>query len=210
MPMNEARFPIAVLISGGGTTLKNLIDRIATNQLSVEIRLVISSNPRAGGLSFAKEAGIPSSTIERQKHGSPEAYRDAVFAAVRAADVELVVMAGFLKHLLIPSDFAGRVINIHPSLIPDFCGAGFYGKRVHEAVLAAGVTKTGCTVHIVDDEYDHGPIVRQRSVDVEPTDTADALAARVFAQECELLPEVLQLFAAGSILVDDNGVRVCS
>ena len=201
------RYPIAVLISGGGTTLRNLIDR-AANGLPIEIRTVVSSNPTAAGLEFAKSAGIPTHIVQRRTCATPEEFRDAIFEHCRDANVELVVMGGFLKHVLIPHDFAGRVINIHPSLIPQFCGAGYYGRRVHESVLAAGARESGCTVHIVDDEYDHGPIVMQRSVKVRADDTPDSLAARVFAAECELLPEVIRLFSEGRIRIDQEKVRV--
>jgi folate-dependent phosphoribosylglycinamide formyltransferase PurN len=169
---------LAVLISGGGTTLRNLIDKIAAGKLAAEIRLVISSNPTAKGLQFAQAAGIRTLVVERKQHATPESFR-------------------FLKHVLIPSDFAGRVINIHPSLIPAFCGQGMFGHHVHEAVLAAGARQSGCTVHYVDDQYDHGPIILQRTVPVLDDDTPDTLAARVFAAECEALPEAIGRLARG-------------
>jgi phosphoribosylglycinamide formyltransferase-1 len=124
--------------------------------------------------------------------------------------VELVVMGGFLKHLLIPTDFSGRVMNIHPSLIPAFCGQGFFGRRVHEAVLEYGARISGCTVHFVDDEYDHGPIIMQRAVPVLDDDSPASLAARVFAHECEAYPEAIQLFAEGRIRVEDRRVSIRS
>lgn len=190
--------PIAVLISGGGTTLKNLIDKVAAGELNVDIRLVVSSSSKAGGLQFANAAGIETAVIRRSDSDSADAFRDAIFGACRAAGVELVVMGGFLKHVLIPDDFANRVINIHPSLIPEFCGHGFYGSRVHAAALAAGAKVSGCTVHFVDDEFDHGPIILQREVPVEDNDTVQSLAARVFAAECEALPEAIRQIAQRS------------
>jgi len=195
---NRARSTIrlAVLISGGGTTLKNLIEKIAESQLDAEIAIVVSSNPDAGGLNHAKAANIPSKVFAKAKTTAAEEYRDAVFGACREANVDLVVMGGFLKHILIPDDFENRVINIHPSLIPDFCGKGFYGQRVHKAVLEAGATKSGCTVHFVDDEYDHGPVILQREVDVLPDDTPQSLAARVFEAECDALPAAIRQVAA--------------
>jgi phosphoribosylglycinamide formyltransferase-1 len=189
--------PIAVLISGGGTTLKNLLAKQRAGELPVEFRLVISSNPQARGLEYAREAGIHTLTIEKKKSLTPEQYSEAIFQPLREAGAELVVMGGFLKHVLIPPDFENRVINIHPALIPNFCGQGMYGHHVHEAVLAACAQESGCTVHYVDNEYDHGPVILQQSVPVLTTDTPDALAARVFQAECEALPEAIRRIAAG-------------
>jgi formyltetrahydrofolate-dependent phosphoribosylglycinamide formyltransferase len=192
---------LAVLISGGGTTLKNFIDQIAAGKLAAQIELVVSSNPAAGGLRFAAEAGIPSLIVERTQHPSTESFSQAIFAACRAAGVDVAALGGFLKLLAIPPDFEGRVLNIHPALIPAFCGRGFYGHKVHEAVLAAGCKESGCTVHFVDNEYDHGPIILQRTVPVEPGDTPDTLAQRVFAAECEAYPEALRLLASGKLAI---------
>jgi phosphoribosylglycinamide formyltransferase 1 len=188
--------PIAVLLSGGGTTLKNLLRVHAAGNLPVDFQLVISSNPQAKGLAFAEEAKIKTLVVEKKRSMSPEAYSDAIFGPCRAAGVKMVVMGGFLKHVLIPDDFSHRVINIHPSLIPQFCGHGMYGHFVHEAVLRAKVTKSGCTVHFVDNEYDHGPIILQKEVPVLSGDTPDTLAARVFAAECLALPEAISLLAS--------------
>ena len=124
------------------------------------------------------------------------------------AGADLVCLAGFLQLVLIPDDFAGRVLNIHPSLIPAFCGKGYHGRAVHEAVLAAGVKITGCTVHFADNEYDRGPIVLQRTVPVLDDDTADTLAARVFAAECEAYPEAIGLFADRRLHIEGRHVRV--
>jgi phosphoribosylglycinamide formyltransferase 1 len=191
--------PIAVLISGGGTTLKNLLQVQAKGELPVEFRLVISSNPHAKGLAFATEAKIPALVIEKRKSISPEVYSAAIFDPIRSAGVELVVMGGFLKHVLIPTDFERRVINIHPSLIPQFCGHGMYGHFVHEAVLAAKAPKSGCTVHFVDNEFDHGPIILQSEVPVLADDTPETLAQRVFSAECSALPQAIRQYAAGRI-----------
>jgi formyltetrahydrofolate-dependent phosphoribosylglycinamide formyltransferase len=200
--------PIAVLISGGGTTLRNLIEKIAAGTLPVEIRLVISSNPAAKGLEFAQAAGIRTLVVEKKKSLSADEYSAAVFGPCREAGVQIVVMGGFLKHVLIPPDFENRVINIHPALIPAFCGHGMYGHHVHEAVLAAGAKTSGCTVHFVDNQYDHGPIILQRAVDVLPGDTPDSLEARVFAAECEALPEALRLIASGQVQVTSGRVTI--
>jgi formyltetrahydrofolate-dependent phosphoribosylglycinamide formyltransferase len=198
---------VAVLISGGGTTLRNLLQKIAAGSLPVRVRLVISSNPAAAGLQYAAEAGIPSHVFQRKDFSNPEQYSDAIFSQIRQSGSQLVVMGGFLKHVLIPADFAGKVVNVHPALIPAFCGHGFYGHRVHQAVLEAGAKVSGCTVHFVDNEYDHGPIILQRVVPVLDDDTPDSLAARVFAAECEAYPEALCLIAAGRVAIDGTRVR---
>jgi phosphoribosylglycinamide formyltransferase-1 len=200
--------PIAVLISGGGTTLRNLMETHARGDLPVEFRLVVSSHRNAGGLKFAQEAYIATRVIERRAYDDVASFSKAVFGACRKAGAELVVMGGFLKHVLVPEVFQNRVINIHPALIPAFCGKGFYGRRVHEAVLAHGVKVSGCTVHFVDNEYDHGPIILQRTVPVHHNDTPESLAARVFAEECAALPEAIRLFAAGKLRVVDRRVVV--
>lgn len=203
-----APLPIAVLISGGGTTLRNLIQQVASGALPVEIRLVISSNPQAPGLAFAHAAGIPTRVVEKKRGTRDEDFSQAIFGPCREAGVAYVVMGGFLKHVRIPPDFENRVLNIHPSLIPAHCGKGMYGMKVHEAVLAAGETVTGCTVHFVDDEYDHGPIILQRQVPVLPGDTPQSLQARVFAAECQAYPEALRLIAAGRVRVRAGQVEI--
>jgi formyltetrahydrofolate-dependent phosphoribosylglycinamide formyltransferase len=190
---------MVVLISGGGTTLANLLEKIRGRDLDAEIPLVISSNPAARGLTIAADAGLEAATIERRNFESVEAYSEELFNRCHAVEPHLIVMGGFLKLLRIPDEFQGRVINIHPSLIPSFCGHGFYGHRVHQAVLDYGAKLSGCTVHFVDNQYDHGPIILQRAVPVLDDDTAETLAARVFAAECEAYPEALRLFAAGRV-----------
>lgn len=188
--------PTAVFLSGGGTTLKNLIRVRDAGQLPIDLRLVISSNPKAGGLDIAADADIPTLVVRKRDYPGDDAYRAAMFDPCREAGVELVAMAGFLKHVLIPDDFVGRVLNIHPSLIPSFCGPGMYGRRVHQAALDKGVKVSGCTVHLVDNHYDNGPIVLQRTCPVLEDDTAETLAARVFEQECIAFPEAIRQFAA--------------
>jgi phosphoribosylglycinamide formyltransferase-1 len=203
-----ALLPVAVLISGGGTTLKNLLDQIEAGALRVDIKLVISSNPKARGLRYAEQAGIDTVTVEKELCSDDQAFRQAVFEPCRQRGVQLVVMAGFLKHVLIPKDFENRVMNIHPGLIPAFCGRGYYGLRVHSAVLEYGAKVSGCTIHFVDDEYDHGPIILQRVVEVRDIDTPESLAARVFDAECSAYPQAIQRFADGRIQMD--GRRVLS
>ncbi|MCS7305481.1 MAG: phosphoribosylglycinamide formyltransferase [Thermoguttaceae bacterium] len=202
-------FRIAVLISGGGTTLRNLIQKKAAGLLEgIDIVLVISSNPAAAGIQYAQQAGIPLQVIQRKEFPNQEAFSEAIFQQCRQAAVDLVVLGGFLKQLTVPPDFELRVVNIHPALIPAFCGKGFYGRHVHEAVLAYGAKISGCTVHFVDNEYDHGPVIAQRAVPVLDDDTPETLAARVFAEECELYPEVIRLIAAGRVRVEGRRVRI--
>lgn len=199
------KLPIAVLISGGGSTLENLIHHIQASKLDAEIRLVISSRREVRGVEIAQQAGIPVEIIRRREAESDLAYRDQVFDRIRQSQVELVVMGGFLQHLLIPQDFLYRVINIHPSLIPAFSGTGFYGLRVHQAAIEKGVKFTGCTVHFVDDQYDHGPIIAQNVCEVLPSDTPEVLQKRVFELECQLLPLVIQAIADGAVRIEQNG-----
>ncbi|MEM0924511.1 MAG: phosphoribosylglycinamide formyltransferase [Planctomycetota bacterium] len=193
--MNVPPLPIAVFLSGGGRTLANLIEHRDRHALPIEIRLVTSSRPGVRGLEIAKADGIETSIVQKSTVASDIEYRDAMFAPVRRCGARYVVMAGFLKHVLIPEDFENRVINIHPSLLPSFGGEGMYGRRVHEAVLRRGVTISGCTVHFVDDHYDNGPILLQRSCPVFPNDDAESVAARVFEQECLALPDAIRLLA---------------
>jgi len=207
-PLVAKPLRLAVLISGGGTTLRNLLEKIAAGRLWAEVALVVSSSPVARGRQYAEEAHIPYEVFETKAFASPEAYSAAIFARCRAADVDLVVLGGFLKRLVIPADFANRVTNIHPGLIPAFCGHGFYGHHVHQAVLDYGAKISGCTVHFADNQYDHGPVILQRAVPVLDDDTADTLAARVFEAECEAYPEALQLIAEGRIAVEGRRVRV--
>jgi len=199
---------LAVLLSGGGTTLQNLMDRAADGRLPARIVRVVSSNPKAFGLVRAERAGVPASIVERKAFPSREEFNRRLFERCRAAGADLVCLAGFLQLLTVPEDFRGRILNIHPSLIPVFCGKGFHGTHVHQAALDAGVKVSGCTVHFVDDEYDHGPIVAQRAVPVLEDDTPERLAERVFVQECEAYPEAIRLFAEGRLRIEGRRVRV--
>ncbi len=199
---------LAVLLSGSGTTLQNLLDQIARGDLPAAVAVVVSSNAAAFGLSRARNAGVPAHVVERKAAGSREEFSRRIFDHCRAAGADLVCLAGFLQLLTIPDDFRNRVLNIHPALIPAFCGKGFHGRHVHEAALEAGVKVSGCTVHFADNEYDHGPIVLQRVVEVRDDDTPEALAARVFEQECQAYPEAIRLFAAGRLRVEGRRVRI--
>jgi phosphoribosylglycinamide formyltransferase 1 len=193
----SAPTPVAVLLSGSGRTLENLLELRARGELPIDPVLVVSSRDDAYGLVRAERAGIPRTIIRRKDFDGVVPFTDAVFAACRGAGARLVLCAGWLCLLRpIPADFRGRTLNIHPSLLPRFGGKGMYGDRVHEAVLASGATESGCTVHLVDDEYDHGEVLLQRRVPVLPGDDVHALAARVFEAEREAYPEAIRAAVA--------------
>ncbi|MCC7409660.1 MAG: phosphoribosylglycinamide formyltransferase [Phycisphaeraceae bacterium] len=191
---------LAVLISGGGRTLINLAEQIEAGELAAEIVCVISSRGDAAGVERARQRGLAVHVVERTsfrgRGRGPDAFSDGVWPIVRQSGAELVCLAGFLSLLVIPDDFAGRVINIHPALLPRFGGPGMFGHHVHEAVLAAGCKESGCTVHYCDQTYDTGAIIVQRTCPVLPGDTADTLAARVFEQECIAYPQAIRKLAA--------------
>jgi formyltetrahydrofolate-dependent phosphoribosylglycinamide formyltransferase len=199
---------LAELLSGSGTTLQNLLDRIAAGTLAARVACVVSSRADAFGLERARRAGVPAHVVERKSCASREEFSTRILDLCRAANVDLVCMAGFLQLLHLPDDFLGRVLNIHPALLPAFGGKGYHGLHVHEAALAAGVKVSGCTVHFADNEYDHGPIVLQRVVPVEDDDTPQTLQARVFAAECEAYPEAITLFAAGRLEIVGRRVGI--
>ncbi len=199
--------PVVVCLSGGGTTLTNLVERIRAGQLPAEVRLVIASR-ECGGVDKAKAAGIPVEVLRPRDFHTTAVFSDALFDAVRKAEARLVVLGGFLSRIEIPPDYEGRVINIHPSLIPSFCGQGMYGMHVHQAVLDRGVKVSGCTVHFCDNNYDQGPIILQRCVPVLDDDTPVSLQQRVFAAECEALPEAISLFARGRLHIEGHRVLV--
>ena len=198
---------VAVLLSGEGTSLENLFEHIDAG-LPARVAVVVASKPNAGGLARAQRRGMPAIAVPRREHGDVRAFNDALHAALARFEIDLVALLGFLSPFEPRERFAGRVINVHPALIPAFSGHGFYGHRVHEAVLAAGVKLTGATVHFVDEEYDHGPIVLQRGVPVLDDDTPETLAARVQAVERELVPEAVRLFAAGRLELRSRRVRI--
>ena len=199
---------IVVLLSGSGRTLRNFLDRVDDGSLNAEISLVVASRSNIRGLDIASDAGVPTEVRAPKDFDSPEAFSKSVFDLCRAVNADLVVMAGFMVHVLIPPDFENRVVNIHPGLIPAFCGQGFYGERVHKAVIEYGAKISGCTIHFADNEYDHGPIIHQAVVPVLDDDTPDSLAERVFEAECEEYPKVLQWFAEGRVHIDGRRVRV--
>lgn len=203
-----ATLSVAVLISGGGTTLKNLLAWQSRGDLSVDFSIVVSSRSDAKGIEYARAAGIPVKVISKRDFPTAEEHRDAVFSTLRAHGAHLVVMGGYLEHLLIPDDFVNRVVNIHPSLIPAFCGRGYYGERVHSKVIESGAKITGCTVHFVDNEYDHGPIIAQRACQVLEVDSPESLQRRVFELECQIYPEAIEAIARNRVSVEGRRVHV--
>jgi phosphoribosylglycinamide formyltransferase 1 len=198
---------LAVCVSGEGTTLQNLIDQVKKRRLKAEIVQVVASRPRIGAIARAEAAHIPLALANYNSRSKTE-FSNSVFEPIRHAKADLVILAGFLALLKIPADYNGRVLNVHPALIPAFCGKGYYGAKVHQAVLASGVKVSGCTVHLADNNYDNGPIIVQRAVPVLENDTVDTLAARVFKEECGALPEAITLFADGRLKLDGRCVHI--
>jgi len=201
---------LAVLLSGSGTTLQNLIDRIEEGVLHARIVLVLSSRAKAFGLKRAEKVGIDAFVVERKAYGSFDEFNDALYKYINSYVIDLIILAGFMSKFRIEDRFKNRVINVHPALIPSFCGKGFYGEKVHKAVLDSGVKITGCTVHFADDEYDHGPIILQKAVEVLDDDTPETLAHRIQAQERQALVEAINLFAEERLRVEGQRVRILS
>ncbi|WP_428937300.1 phosphoribosylglycinamide formyltransferase [Fontivita pretiosa] len=206
--MTHGPINLAVLVSGSGTTLQNLIDAIASRQLDARIRLVIGSRPDIQALDRARAAGIPAHVVDRRQFPDVASFSRRVFELIDAAGVDLVCLAGWLCLLEIPAQWQGRVMNIHPALLPSFGGKGMYGRRVHEAVLAHGCKVSGCTVHFVDQNYDTGPIILQRTCPVLEDDTPQTLARRVFEQEKIAYPQAIRLFAEGRLRIEGRRVRI--
>jgi phosphoribosylglycinamide formyltransferase-1 len=202
------RLRLGVLLSGGGRTLENILEHIRAGSLPAEVAVVIASRPGIRGIEVGKAAGAATHLVRPKEYPTVEAYSDAMVRLLDEARVDLVCLAGFLSYWIIPERYAGRVINIHPALLPAFGGKGMYGHHVHEAVLERGCKVSGCTVHLVSNEYDEGPIVIQRSVPVYAEDTADDLAARVFREECIAYPEAIRLIAEGRLRVVGRVVHV--
>ena len=199
---------LAVLISGGGSTLQNLIDKIRSDSLHAHIKIVISSSAKAYGLKRAKQNSIPISLIEFADYKNTEAFSNAIVKEIEKHPIDLIILAGFLHLFKIPDRYIGKVMNIHPGLIPSFCGKGYYGNRVHRAVIESGVKISGCTVHFVDNEYDRGPIIIQRTVPVLYDDTPDILSEKVFKEECIAYPDAIRLFTEGRLEIVGRRVRI--
>jgi len=186
---------LAVLASGGGTTFENLVVRSRDGRLDAFVAMLVVSRPDCGAVKIAGNLRVPCVVVPWTK--DQRAFDAAITKAADVAKADLVCMGGFLKLWTIPPSYEGRVLNIHPALLPKFGGKGMHGRHVHEAVLASGAKESGCTVHFATNEYDAGPIVVQKRVPVLPGDTADSLAVRVFAAEREAYPEAIALVASG-------------
>ena len=201
---------IGVLISGGGTNLQALIDSIESGEISAEIMVVLSNRKNAYGLERARKHGIPAEYISRKDYQTDEKFNRAILCRLKHYNVQLVVLAGYLSILSpeVVKTFPNRIINIHPSLIPAFCGKGYYGDRVHEAVLKYGVKVTGATVHFVDEGADTGPIIMQKPVMVHDNDDVNSLAARVLQVEHELMPKAVKLFVEDKLIVEGRKVKI--
>ncbi len=197
---------IGALLSGGGRTLMNIADRIDDGALPAEIALVIASRGNIAGVERAQKRGFDVRIARMKDHDSESALHDTITRWLLEKEVELVCLCGYLRMFRIDPPLAGKVMNIHPALLPDFGGKGMYGDHVHQAVLDSGRDESGCTVHFVDEKYDHGPIILQRKCPVETGDTVDTLAARVFEQECIAYPEAINLYAQQRLTI--NGDRV--
>jgi formyltetrahydrofolate-dependent phosphoribosylglycinamide formyltransferase len=202
------RLRVAVLLSGEGTSLENLLELAESGDLPAEIALVIASKSKAGGLERARRRHIPAVAVPRRDHPDVDEFNDAIHAELARHEIDLIALLGFLSPFQNRGTWSGRVLNVHPALIPAFCGKGFYGHRVHEAVLESGVKVTGATVHFADDEYDHGPIILQETLRVGEDDTPESLAARVQEVERRLVPQAIRLFAEGRLTLDGRRVRV--
>lgn len=209
--MNKAK-KIAVLVSGGGTNLQSLIDCQKNGMFSESaITLVIASKPDVYALERAKNAGIASAVLCRKDYADIAAYSAALVKALKDAEIDLVVLAGFLTIIdeQVYEAYPNAIINIHPALIPSFCGKGYYGLHVHEAALQKGVKVSGATVHFVTPECDAGPIILQKAVEVKEDDTPEALQQRIMEEvEWKILPEAVKLFCEDKLTVKDNKVYI--
>ena len=206
--MPSSPLKIAALVSGSGTTLQNLLDVIAAGELDAEVSVLIGSKPGLKGLERAAAAKAMNFVVERAAFGDVAEFSKAVFGLIDDAGVDLVCCAGWLCLLDVPERYRGRILNIHPALLPSFGGKGMYGRRVHQAVIDHGCKISGCTVHFVDATYDTGPIVLQRACAVRDDDIAETLAARVFELERVAYPEAIRLFQAGRLVTEGRRVTV--
>jgi formyltetrahydrofolate-dependent phosphoribosylglycinamide formyltransferase len=198
---------LAVVLSGSGSTLKNFLDRIDRGEIPARVVGVISSIEGAFGLERARKAGIPARSVARKTFADSEAFSEALTRRLDEFEPDLVAFGGFIHRWILPGRYEGKVMNVHPALVPAFSGKGYYYDRVHKEVLARGVKVTGCTVHFVDNRYDEGPIILQKTVPVLDDDTVDSLRDRVQAIEREAYPEAVRLFAEGRLKVEGKRVR---
>ena len=189
--MNDNPIDVAVLLSGSGRTLENFLAKITADLLPVRIVCVVASRGGVRGVQIARDAHLPCAILRRKDYPAVAEHNAAINSWLDRYSPQIIVLAGYLCYYIAPPGFNGPVVNIHPALLPKYGGQGYYGDRVHQAVLAAGETESGCTVHRVDDQYDHGQILAQSKVPVLPEDDVHSLAARIFAAECELYPRVV-------------------
>jgi len=207
--MRDEPIDIAFMLSGGGSTLENLMTHIKDGVVDARIRLVISSDPGAYGLERAERHDLPSTVVNPDEYEDRATFSRAITRALDRVDPDLVCMGGFMHFYQIPEKYRYRVINIHPSLLPKYGGPGFYGHHVHEAVLEAREDETGCSVHFATNAgYDEGPVILQKTVPVRPEDTPERLEERVREKEREAYPEAVQLFAEGRVRVEDDKVVI--
>ena len=199
---------IAAMISGGGRTLTNILETIDRNELNATVELVIASRREIAGVELAQARGLDARIVRQRDFDSEEDMHDSISAALVEKRIELVCLCGYLRWFRVDEPFTGRVMNIHPALLPDFGGQGMHGQIVHQSVLDAGRPFSGCTVHFVDEEYDHGPVILQRTCPVLADDDHASLAARVFDLECQAYPEAIRLFAARRLVVDSGCVHI--
>jgi len=205
--MSSSTVNLAVLVSGSGTTLQNLVDLIGAGKLDARVSLVIGSRPDLAGLDRARRANLRTEVVDRKSFSDVASFSRQVFDLIESANVDLICLAGWLCLLDLPQRWEGRMMNIHPALLPSFGGKGMYGRRVHEAVLSHGCKVSGCTVHFVDNSYDTGPIIVQRTCPVLDDDTPESLAHRVFEEEKIAYPEAIRLFAEGRLKIDGRRVN---
>jgi phosphoribosylglycinamide formyltransferase-1 len=208
--MADPSFRCAVFASGGGTNFQAILDAIDRGDLSATVPVCVSDTPSAGALDRAARHGVPTSVVDPDAFSTADAFGEALLDTLDAHDATFVALAGYMRKIPpnVVDAYRGRMTNIHPALLPAFGGQGMYGMRVHEAVVEYGAHWSGATVHLVDEEYDHGPIVLQEPVPVDPDDTPDTLAERVLAVEHRLYPEALRLFAQDRIRIDRRTVRI--
>jgi phosphoribosylglycinamide formyltransferase 1 len=204
----KAKIRLGVILSGGGRTLLNLHEKIQSGKLDAEIAVVISSLSNVKGVERARAAGYSVVIIRKKDFSDTDAFSRRIVETIEQYKVDLICQAGWTCYWRIPRRWMGRVMNIHPALLPKYGGQGFFGHHVHEAVIAAGDKESGCTVHFANNEYDAGPIILQRKVPVQPGDDADTLADRVFEQECIAYPEAIRLFAENRLELIDNQVHI--
>ena len=201
---------IAVFVSGGGSNFKAIHHQIIQGNILGKIVMVFSNNPNCGAIKFAEENSIPIFIINAARYPNAHTRDEFLLEICLKAEIDLICLAGFMKMLPqnIVKQYEYRILNIHPGLLPEFGGKGFYGTRVHEAVINTGKRESGATVHFVDEIYDHGPIILQKKVEVMETDTPESLAARVLKLEHELFPEVVKAFCENKIIMENNKPKI--